>query len=64
MNNNLKSIRIARGLKQKEVATLLGFKSEDRISHWERGQAMPSAVNLMKLCKIYNVSLNDVYVLN
>ena len=61
MNNRLKEIRKQLGLTQKEVATLLGFKSEDRISHWEKGQAMPSIINLFKLSDIYKVSPRDLY---
>lgn len=59
--NNLKLIRLAVGLRQKDVAKLLGCKSEDRISHWENGSAMPSVPNLFKLCEIYKVGPFDIY---
>ena len=61
MNNKLKEIRKQHELTQKEVATLLGFQSEDRISHWEKGQGYPSIPNLLKLCRIYGVKVEDIY---
>lgn len=53
MQNNLKAIRLKRGLTQKQVAEKLGLKCEDRLSHWERGSAMPSVRNLMRLAEVY-----------
>jgi len=61
MNNNLKEFRIKAGYTQKQVASLLGMQCEDRLSHWERGQAMPSVSNLLKLCRIYGVKVEEVY---
>jgi DNA-binding XRE family transcriptional regulator len=59
--NTLKEHRLKANLKQKEVATLLGFKSEDRISHWEKGQSLPSVINLIKICRVYRVKIEEVY---
>ena len=64
MQNNLKSIRLSKGLTQKEVATMLGFKSEDRICRWEKGNAMPNVKNLLMLGKIYNVAADQLYKIN
>lgn len=63
MNNNLRIIRKRLGLTQKEVATLLGFKSEDRICLWEKGLAYPNILNLLKLCEVYGVKGEEVYSL-
>ncbi len=59
--NTLKEHRIKSGLTQKEVAAILGMQCEDRISHWERGQSMPSVRNLLKLGEIYKINLFKVY---
>lgn len=61
IKNNLKALRIHYGLKQKEVATFLGMKSEDRISLWENGLAVPGLTNLFKLSMLYNVSPYELY---
>ena len=62
-NNKLKEIREQRGLTQKQVAVLLNMKCEDRLSHWERAQAIPSLPNLIKLCQIYQVSTEELFPL-
>lgn len=62
--NNLREYRIKAGLTQKQVAVMLGMQCEDRLSHWERGQAMPSVINLMKLTAIYNVVAEKLYTCN
>ncbi|HYC83128.1 MAG TPA: helix-turn-helix transcriptional regulator [Candidatus Paceibacterota bacterium] len=59
--NDLRRLRERAGLKQTEVAAALGLASHDRISHWERGQAIPSLENLFKLAAAYGVFPHDLY---
>lgn len=47
IKNNLKSIRLAKGLTQKQVAEYLHLQCEDRISHWEKGSSYPSIPNIL-----------------
>ncbi|MBN8675427.1 MAG: helix-turn-helix transcriptional regulator [Chitinophagales bacterium] len=61
--NNLKEYRLKAGLTQKQVAKTLGMQCEDRLSHWENGQAMPSVSNLLKLAKIYKTLPSNLYTL-
>lgn len=61
--NNLKEYRLKAGLTQKQVAKLLSMQCEDRLSHWENGQAMPSVKNLFRLCEVYKASPNEIYQL-
>jgi transcriptional regulator with XRE-family HTH domain len=60
--NNLRDIRVSLGLKQIDVAGMLGHASSDRISHWEKGVAFPGMVNLLKLTLIYRVPPEQFYV--
>ena len=60
--NNLKEYRSKCGYTQKQVAEMLGLQCEDRICHWEKGQAMPSVKNLMKLCTLYKIKVEDAYI--
>jgi transcriptional regulator with XRE-family HTH domain len=60
--NNLRDIRVSLGLKQIDVAHMLGHASPDRISHWEKGVAFPGVVNLFKLSLIYRVPPEQFYV--
>lgn len=59
--NKLKELRVALSLKQTDISTYLGFTGEERISRWERGQAMPSVSNLIKLSKLFKVHIDDIY---
>jgi transcriptional regulator with XRE-family HTH domain len=59
--NTLREHRKRAGLKQIEVAQKLGLKSSDRISHWEKGQAMPNVGNLFKLAELYKVQPAELY---
>lgn len=60
--NKLKEYRLKKGYTQIQVAELMGLHCEDRISHWERGSAMPSVKNLMKVAKIYGVRMEDLLI--
>ena len=59
--NSLKEHRLLMGYKQKEVARLLGMKSANRLSRWEKGVAMPNVENLIKLSAIYATLMNEFY---
>lgn len=61
MNNNLKALRNRAGYTQQQVAKLLGKNIQDRLSHWERGTAIPSIQNILALCKLYKVSVEEIY---
>lgn len=60
--NCLRKYRKVRGLKQKEVAKILGFKSASMISRWERGYCLPSTLNLFRLAILYRTMVEAPYV--
>jgi DNA-binding XRE family transcriptional regulator len=51
--NCLRRYRRARGLKQKDVAKILGFKSASMVSRWEKGICLPCTLNLFRLAILY-----------
>lgn len=59
--NMLRHYRKQAGLRQVDVAAKLGFVSADRISRWEKGQSLPSVINLFKLSAIYKVPAEELY---
>ena len=59
--NNLKALRKQAGLRQIDVAQMLGHTSADRISHWEKGLAAPGLINLFKLSAIYGLPPDQLY---
>jgi transcriptional regulator with XRE-family HTH domain len=51
--NLFRKYRKGRGLKQKQVALILGLKSASVISRWEKGINIPKTLNVLKLAAIY-----------
>jgi DNA-binding XRE family transcriptional regulator len=47
--------------KQSQVAQLIGLKNTVMLSAWERGETMPSAINLMKLSIVYRTFPHELY---
>ncbi len=59
----LKKSRTQAGLSQKEVASILGYKSSQFISNWERGLSSPPLATLRRLCSLYKVDETAVFKL-
>ena len=57
--NPLKALKIKKQLTLHEVANLIHLKGQNRLSHWERGQSVPSIQNIIKLAKIYETSVEE-----
>ena len=57
--NNLVLLRKHNNLTQSEVASKLQY-SDKTISKWETGEIIPSLENLIKLCEIYEVTLDEI----
>jgi len=60
--NCLRRYRKARGLKQREVAEILGLKSGSIISRWERGVCLPNSPNVFKLALIYRTMVDALFI--
>lgn len=59
--NNLKEYRLKFGYRQIDVAHFLGFQTEERICHWEKGNNIPSLFNLFKLSSLYKATPMELY---
>mgnify|MGYP002140898586 FL=1 len=57
----MKARRMMLGIRQQDVADILGFCSTDRISHWEKGRAIPNLSNLFLLCGLYHAYPHELY---
>jgi transcriptional regulator with XRE-family HTH domain len=55
IQNSLRLYRRKRGLSQKDIARLLGYRSTTAISSYERGTKAPQLTNLLKLEIIYRI---------
>lgn len=60
INENIRKFRIFRNIKQSQLADLLG-KSKNTISNWERGDNDPDPDTIEKICKILNVTPNQLF---
>ena len=59
-SERLKDLRKQAGLTQVEVAEKLGI-SQPAYASWERGVKKPTQENLVKIAKIFNVSLDSLF---
>lgn len=55
----LKKLRTENNLSQEKLGEKLGL-SRQSISKWEQGNAVPDIENIMKLTKLYNVSVDSI----
>ena len=60
--NKLVELRKKAGLSQEELAEKLNV-SRQAVSKWERAEASPDMDNLIALSKLYNVSLDDLVLI-
>jgi len=59
--NRLRKQRLMHGYTQLQVAKMLGMKSTNQISLWEKGISTPSLRYLLHLCIIYNTLIEEFY---
>ena len=60
----IKEARLAKNLKQEELAELIGAKSPSAVSTWEVGKAKPDCVTLLHICEVLNITPNQVLGFN
>ncbi len=59
IKENLKLLRLARNLSQKELASLLSV-SHKTVSHWESGYTEPSLEMVYKLKNLFQISYEEL----
>ena len=60
LGNKLTELRKNKGLTQTELAEEM-FITHQAISQWENGLTIPDLGSLLKLCEIFNITLNDLF---
>ncbi len=60
LNDNIRKFRDLRRLTQKEFSDRLN-KSRNVISNWERGENSPDPDTIEQICKILNVTPNQLF---
>ena len=59
LNENIKSLRLARGLNQVEFAKAIGV-SKQCVSNWENDNVMPSIEMLVKIADYFKVTTDFI----
>ena len=59
-HNNLKMLRLKRGLSQKQIADHLGI-SPQSVSKWETGESLPSIEFLPKMAECLECDINEFF---
>lgn len=57
--DNIRQFRMARGLKQHELASMIGKKGST-VSNWERGLRDPGADNIRKIAAALNIPASEL----
>lgn len=58
IGNRIKSLRLELNLKQEELAIKLGLNNKSSISQYEKGDAIPGDDIKLKMCELFNCSLD------
>lgn len=58
---SLAAARVNAGLTQEEVARSLGI-SKNTLINWEKGKSIPRATQMQKMCEIYNISEEYIFL--
>lgn len=61
MKISIKGARVEKNMTQKMAGEAMGVTKET-ISNWERGITSPTALQLQRLCSIYEVDLSDIFL--
>lgn len=59
--NRLRKQRLIHGYSQVEIAKMLGLKSSNQVSLWEKGDRTPCLEHIIHLSIIYNVLIEELY---
>lgn len=59
--HTLKSARVSANLRQTDVAVELDV-NRTTIQNWENGITFPNAIQFAQLCRLYGVSMDDIFL--
>ena len=57
--NNVRKLRISKGIQQKELAIIIGVK-QPTVSEWELNKKDPSGERLLKLAEYFGVDIDEI----
>ena len=60
---NIIRLRVNAGLTVKDLQDIFGFSTPQAIYKWQRGEAMPTLDNMIVLAAVFNVTVDEILVL-
>lgn len=60
----IKALREANKMSVKQMQSIFGFTTPQAIYKWQWGQSLPDIENLLLMAKLWNVSIEDILVIN
>lgn len=61
---NIENIRKQKGISVKDLQEIFAFTTPNAIYKWQRGAAMPTIDNLVVLAVVFQVTIEDILVLD
>ena len=62
--NNIRRLRIERGLTVRDIQSYFGFEEPQAIYKWQHGTAMPTIDNLVVLAAVLDVPMDEIIVID
>ena len=59
--HTFKSARVSANLSQRDAAEKLDV-NRTTLSNWERGSTYPNIIQFKRLCHLYGVSMDDIFL--
>lgn len=60
---NIRTIRMQRGLSVKDLQDIFGFATPQAIYKWQQGAALPTVDNLVVLSNVFGVPIDKILVI-
>ena len=61
---NIRALREKNGMSAKDLGEILGFSSAQAVYKWQWGQTLPDLSNLLIMAKLWDVSVEDILVVD
>ncbi len=61
---NIARLRKDAGMTVRDLQAVFGFATPQAIYKWQRGAAMPTLDNMIVLAAVFNVTVDEILVLN
>lgn len=58
----IRELRMSHHLTVEQVATYMGFESEQAVYKWQRGDCLPTVDNLYALSKLFETSIENILI--